>query len=88
MKRIVRDKTFAKHYKTRIAPNPKLVKQFDDRIQRFFSGERSKSINDHALTRDKRGQRAFSIAGDIRVVYTKTDDSYIFQDVGSHNQVF
>jgi len=88
MKRIIRDKTFTKHFQKRIKPEPKLVRQFDNRVQRFAQGERSKTIGDHPLTRNKSGQRAFSITGDIRVVYTETDDAYVFQDVGSHNQVY
>jgi mRNA-degrading endonuclease YafQ of YafQ-DinJ toxin-antitoxin module len=32
-----------------------------------------------------KGKRAFSIAGDVRVVYEETDEAYIFLDVGSHN---
>ena len=88
MKRIIRDKTFTKHFQKRIASNPKLIEQFDNRVRRFVGGERSKTIADHPLSHKKVGLRAFSIAGDIRVVYTETDDAYVFQDIGSHNQVY
>ena len=88
MKTIIRDKTFAKHYLKRISPNQQIVKQFEARVKRFLQAERSKTIGDHPLTKNKTGQRAFSITGDIRVVYTETDDAYIFQDIGSHNQVY
>jgi addiction module RelE/StbE family toxin len=88
MKQITRDKTFKKHYKKRIAPSSKLSKQFDDRVQAFVRGERAQPLNDHALTVSKQGLRAFSISGDIRVIYKETADAYIFLDVGSHNQVY
>lgn len=88
MKRIVRDKQFLKHYKLRIAGNPKLVKHFAERIRLFMSGERGQPINDHPLRGEKLTLRAFSVTGDVRVVYRETQDAYIFLDVGTHNQVY
>ena len=35
-----------------------------------------------------KGLRAFSIGGDLRVVYQETEDRYELLDVGSHNQVY
>ena len=88
MKPIDKNKTFKKYYKARIAPNPKIVKQFDSRILAFAKGERGHPLYYHPLGDDKLGLRAFSVAGDLRVVYRETDDAYIFLDVGSHNQVY
>lgn len=88
MKHLYKNKEFVKHYDQRIKPNPKLVKRFDERIRLFVSGERGQPLNDHRLKGTKLGQRAFWIAGDIRVVYIETADSYIFVDIGSHNQVY
>jgi addiction module RelE/StbE family toxin len=88
MKRIERYKKFEKHYQKRILPNTKLEKQFDERVKAFIQGKRGKPLDDHALTGDKAGFRAFSITGDIRVVYQETPEAYIFLDIGSHNQVY
>ena len=88
MKHIERRPQFVKHYKKRIAPNPKLVKQFDERVEFFIKHRSAPLLRDHVLGGDKLGLRAFSIAGDIRVVYKETGDAYIFLDVGSHNQVY
>lgn len=54
----------------------------------FISGHRAVPINDHALTGDLQGRRAFSVTGDIRVVYIELEDKIIFLDIGSHNQVY
>lgn len=46
-------------------------------------------LNDHQLTGDLEGKRAFNITGDIRVVYRQIDEEAIeFLDIGSHNQVY
>lgn len=88
MKPIYRDKTFEKHFKTRITPHENLVKQFELRLAMFKDGVRGTPINDHGLKGRKRMYRAWSVAGDIRVVYRETYEYYEFLDIGSHNQVY
>ncbi len=88
MKRIKRDRTFEKHFKQRITPYPKLVKQFQERLGLFMADQLSNPLRDHALSGKLAGKRAFSVAGDIRVIYVELDDGIVFLDVGSHNQVY
>lgn len=88
MKPIKRDKTFEKHFKQRISPNEKLRNQFKERLTLFMAGEQGHPLHDHALTGKLAGKRAFSVAGDIRVIYIELKDAIIFLDVGSHNQVY
>jgi len=88
MKQTIFDKKFIKSYKLRILNNQKLSHKYDAKYLLFSNGERGNPINDHALIGKKSGLRAFSVTGDIRVVYIETDDSYIFLDIGSHNQVY
>lgn len=88
MKSVAFDKKFIKCYKLRISNNPKLSKKYDDRYILFCAGERGNPLSDHALTGKKTGLRAFSISGDIRVIYQETDDAFIFLDIGTHNQVY
>ncbi len=88
MKQIKRDKTFEKHFKQRISPNEKLTKQFEQRLGLFIKGELGYPIYDHNLTGKLSGKRAFSIAGDIRVVYIDFENFIVFLDIGSHNQVY
>jgi addiction module RelE/StbE family toxin len=88
MKPIKRDKTFEKHFKQSISSNDKLIKQFKQRLELFIEGELGYPLHDHALTGKFNGKRAFSIAGDIRVIYIELDDLIIFLDIGSHNQVY
>lgn len=81
-------KQFTKHYAKRILGNKKLEKQFDERVALFFEGVRERPISDHALTGKLAGKRSFSITGDVRLVYKEADDSFVFVDIGSHNQVY
>lgn len=88
MRQIEFDKTFIKHYRSRIKAHPKLSAQYDMRFKLFCDGVRGTPINDHALGGRKLGLRAFSVSGDIRVIYHETEAAYIFLDVGTHNQVY
>ena len=88
MKPIKRDKTFEKHFKQRISPNKKLVDQFRVRLASFMAGELGHQLNDHALSGKLAGKRAFSMGGDIRVIYIELEDMIVFLDIGSHNQVY
>jgi mRNA-degrading endonuclease YafQ of YafQ-DinJ toxin-antitoxin module len=84
MKPIRLAKDFDKSYKKRIAPNRNLRDVYANRVAAFQMGKRDQPLNDHPL----KGKRAFSVAGNVRVVYEETDEIFIFLDVGSHNQVY
>lgn len=88
MKPVIFHRDFEKHYKQRIAPNPKLAKKFGERYRLFISGERGKPLDDHALSGSLQGRRAFSVAGDTRVIYMELEDQTIFLEIGTHNQVY
>lgn len=88
MKRIELHRSFVKNYAKRIANGKKLPKQYEARVEMFITGKRNVPINDHALTGDLQGRRAFSITADIRVVYIEFGDKIIFLDIGTHNQVY
>jgi len=80
---------FEKSYKNRVASNKKLVYQTEERIALFQSNHKNPILRDHPLTGAKRRLRAFSITGDIRIVYLPiSKDEVIFLDIGSHNQVY
>lgn len=87
-KQIVFARKFEKHYVSRIRRDKKLSKAFDARYRLFVVGERDYPLNDHPLTGNMAGKRAFSITADVRVVYEETEDEIVFLDVGTHNQVY
>jgi len=88
MKPINYTKQFKKHLRQRFGHQPKVLLQFRDRTKLFQTGERNAPLDDHALIGKLKGFRAFSVAGDIRVIYHETATHYEFIDIGTHNQVY
>lgn len=80
---------FKKSYKKRIIPNTKLVQQTVSRLKLFQKNPKNPILKDHALVGDKANLRAFSITGDVRIVYLPVSvDHVILMDIGSYNQVY
>ncbi|MBI3577111.1 type II toxin-antitoxin system mRNA interferase toxin, RelE/StbE family [Candidatus Gottesmanbacteria bacterium] len=79
---------FQKHYKKRISRYPKLKKQFSERLSLFVKDPKHPLLYDHSLSGSKKSFRAFSMTGDIRVVYRIEGDIVRLYDVGTHNQVY
>jgi addiction module RelE/StbE family toxin len=88
MKRIEYTKQFQKRLKQRYAHQPQVIKRLQFHLELFTDGIRKEPINDHPLTGRLKGLRAFSVGGDVRVVYQETDDCYLLLNIGSHNQVY
>lgn len=88
MKPIEPSRSFIKSYAKRINKDQKLRKQYEIRMNMFMTGQRSSPLNDHPLTGDLRGRRAFSITGDVRVIYIELEDKIILIDIGTHSQVY
>lgn len=85
---VVYRKQFTKHLRERIKPDPALYKRFKERMKLFIKTPEGPILEDHQLTGDKMNFRAFSITGDVRVVYHQGEDYIYFIDVGTHNQVY
>jgi mRNA-degrading endonuclease YafQ of YafQ-DinJ toxin-antitoxin module len=77
---------FAKHFRSRISPYPKISNQTRKSIKQFLCNPGL--VKDHALIGRKVGKRAFSVSGDVRIVYVDLGDRYLFLDIGTHNQVY
>ncbi len=80
---------FEKSYKNRISPTKNLVFQTEERIALFKIDPKNSLLKDHGLTGAKKRLRAFSVTGNIRIVYLPISDTeVVFIDIGSHNQVY
>lgn len=80
---------FKKSYKKRIAPNPRLALKTRERILLFQKNPRHPLLQDHLLIGAKKRLRAFSVTGDIRIVYyPRAKDGVVLLDIGTHNQVY
>ncbi len=86
---IVLHKVFIKHFDKRIKQNSQLLNQYNNRYRLFMENRNNPLLKDHPLKNDLEGKRAFSITGDIRVIYQmKSNETIEFFDIGSHNQVY
>lgn len=79
---------FVKTFKKRFARNPKIANKFAERLILFTINPANPILKDHALVGNLIRYRAFSITGDIRVIYYIKDEIAYFVDIGSHNQVY
>jgi len=87
-KKIEHSRLFKKHFKVRILNNPKLSAKYFERFELFLCNPDDPVLDDHGLTGTMIDKRAFSIAGDYRVVYRMDGEDIILYDVGTHNQVY
>ncbi|MEX0617199.1 MAG: type II toxin-antitoxin system mRNA interferase toxin, RelE/StbE family [Candidatus Woykebacteria bacterium] len=81
-------KTFVKNYQKRIIHNPKLVSKFQTRLKQFVDDPDQPTLKDHKLIGKLSSYRAFSISGDVRVVYKVVGNELWLYDIGTHNQVY
>jgi mRNA-degrading endonuclease YafQ of YafQ-DinJ toxin-antitoxin module len=80
---------FDKHFAKRIASNRKLTAQFQSRLELFIINPKHPTLRVHRLKGAKKDVSAFSVTGDIRVLYLEPKkNSIILLDIGSHNQVY
>lgn len=85
---IVRHSKYLKAFNKRIKPFLPLVEQFKERWMIFEQNSKDPLLKDHALKGNLKGFRAFSITGNIRLMYKKEKDNIILYDIGTHNQVY
>ncbi len=82
-------RNFIKSYDKRIKSNSKLLSQVKKRIELFQVKPEDYLLKDHPLIGQKKNLRAFSVSGDIRIIYYYLSaNKVIFFDIGSHNQVY
>lgn len=81
---------YHKDFKKDFKNLPKNIKgRFAERFLMFLQNPTELMLKDHPLVGDLRGKRAFSIAGDIRVIYRFLNKkTVLLLRIGTHNQVY
>lgn len=86
---IALSRSFLKAYTKRIGNNGKLDRQYARRVDLYKTNPANPVLNDHHLKGTKLGLRAFSVTGDIRIIYRRnSEDEVEFLDIGIHAQVY
>lgn len=66
-----------------------MQERFKDKFMLFLKNPQDPTLQDHALKGLLKGKRAFSVTGDVRVIYRFIDkDTLILLRIGTHNQVY
>ena len=81
-------KIFIKNFKKRFGDNLKVKKQYKNRLKLFIKNPANPILKNHSLKGKKFRLHSFSITGDIRLVYFRTETRIVFLDIGTHNQVY
>ncbi len=84
-KRIDFSKTFDKQL--RLAPL-KIKTAFQKRFELFLADSFHPQLNNHLLSGKFWGHRSISVTGDWRAIFRVTDDSVIFEALGTHSQLY
>lgn len=85
-RRYITSQLFDQHFDKRISPNEELVKDYIESVDSFFQDP--KLVGDHDLESVMQDKRAFWINDNYRVVYRKRNGTFIFLDIGTHEQVY
>ncbi|MFC1647781.1 type II toxin-antitoxin system YafQ family toxin [Patescibacteria group bacterium] len=80
-------KNFEKSFKKL---SPKLKQKTISAIEQFTKDPHNPQLRNHPLKGSLKGLRAFSITGDVRVIFEEIDNYIlvIMLDVGIHNQIY
>lgn len=79
---------FRRSYKRLVSKSEKLRSLVNERMAMFEKNPKDPFLKDHALKGKLIGYRAFSLAFDLRALYRKEKDTYIFFDIGTHKEVY
>lgn len=86
---IALSRSFLKAYTKRIRDNDKLDRQYTRRVDLYKTNPANPVLNDHPLKGNKFGLRAFSVTGDVRIIYRRNSENEVeFLDIGTHAQVY
>lgn len=86
MKPIKHTARFTRHFHQRIAHHESFVEDFLASVEAFQTDRAS--VGDHPLAGKMGLQRAFWINDAYRVVYFELKAYFLFDDIGTHDQVY
>ena len=79
---------FRRSYKRLVSRSEELRKIVAERVRLFSENPDTHLLKDHILKGKLQGYRAFSIGYDLRILYRKEKDVYVFFDIGTHDKIY
>jgi mRNA-degrading endonuclease YafQ of YafQ-DinJ toxin-antitoxin module len=87
--KVVLGRQFKISFKSRIAADHELSKSFQDALALFMTNPEYPKLRTHKLHGLLANYHAFSVAPDCRVIFKKLpEDTFLFIDIGSHDEVY
>ena len=86
--KVLYHKKFNKNFRKRFGSNEAFCKRYEQRLALFRIDPQNPILKNHPLIGEKSGLYAFSITGDIRIVYYLEGETAYLLDIGTHNQVY
>ena len=81
-------KSYIRAFNKRFRGNASMKIRVRERTELFINNPTFALLHNHPLKGNKEGLRAFSVTGDIRIVYYIYNEIAYFVDIGTHNQVY
>lgn len=89
MVRIKRTGKFEKMLEELVEKDPEIIDLVRDRIKQFESNPEDTRLDNHPLRKSMEGKWAFSLTGDVRIVYEWLGKSSVrFLAIGRHTGVY
>jgi len=89
MLRIKYGANYHQDYKKLLGKQPELTEEVNTRVEWFKKNPGDTRLNNHNLKKKMKGQWAFSITGDIRIVYRWIGKNEVrFLAIGGHKKVY
>lgn len=80
---------FKKYFEKRLQKQSASVQQaFKDRLSLFLRDPFHLQLHNHSLQGEYKGYRSINITGDIRAVFYEGDEIAVFEDIGSHGELY
>lgn len=79
---------FRRSYKRLVSKSEKLRMLVYERMLLFEKDPQHSSLKNHILKGKLEGYRAITIGYDLRAIYREEKDTFIFFDIGTHDEVY
>lgn len=81
---------FEKNLKKRFSNNKQVEEKLSERLKLLISDPHNLELKNHKLQGEKKDYYAFSVTGDVRVIYKIDQTNKIIElyDIGTHNQAY
>lgn len=79
---------FVRAYRRKIKHDRNKEKAIKERIEQFRINEKNPLLRTHKLTGFQDTTWSFSVGYDLRILFTRKDNTVLLVDIGTHDEVY